>query len=149
VGSLIALGALSQLEAGDYAYLWNRPYDGAPEKDRLARTIAYVRTHDIRHVFSTNGLLQWQLMFYSDESLVARYTSDRDRYPAYVAEVDRALAAGEPVALVGYAAPMRDLVRAAGESQAISIDDRYFVHLGADKALLSGLGFRFFADRER
>ena len=117
------------------------------EKERIERAIEFVRSHGVRHVFATNGLLQWQLMFYSGETLVARYTSDRDRYPAYVAEVDRALAAGEPVALIGYATPMRDLVRSANESIARSIDDRYFVHLGADKALLTSLGFRFFADR--
>jgi hypothetical protein len=44
---------------------------------------------------------------------------------------------------------MRDLVRAAGEGHAISVDDRYFVYPGADKAVLSDLGFRFLADRER
>lgn len=149
VGALIALGAVAHLEAAGYAYLWTLTDDGVREKDRLARAIDFLRANGVRHVFSTNGLLQWQLMFYSDEALVARYRSDRDRYPAYVAEADRALAAGEPVAIVGYAAPMRDLVRAAPEGQALSIDDRYFVVLGADKARLTDLGFRFFADRER
>jgi hypothetical protein len=149
VGSVIALGALAHLEAADYSYLWTLPDDGVREKERLARVLEYVEARGIRHVFSTNGLLQWQIMFYSDEKLVARFRSDRDRYPEYVAEVDRALAAGEPVAVVGYATPMRDLVRAAAPDEAISIDDRYFVYLGADKAKLTDLGFRFFADRER
>jgi hypothetical protein len=61
--------------------------------------------------------------------------------------VDRALAAGEPVGVIGYARPMRDLVRAAGEGHALAIDDRYFVIPGADKDRLRALGFRFFADR--
>lgn len=149
VGSLIALGALAHVEFFDYAYLWNLPDDGVREKDRIVRAIDYLHAHGVRHVFSTNGLLQWQMMFYSHETLVARYTSDRDRYPAYVAEVDRAFSAGEPVALVGYATPMRDLVRSATEGRALAIDDRYFVLLGPDRARLTDLGFRFFADRER
>jgi hypothetical protein len=149
VGVFIALGALAHLEAANYAYLWALPADGVREKDRIGRVIAFLQAHGIRHVFSTNGLLQWQLMFYSDEALVARYRYDRDRYPEYVAEVDRALAAGEPVAIVGYANPVRDLVHGAPEGRGLAIDDRYFVYRGADKAGLTHLGFRFFADRER
>lgn len=149
VGSLIVLGALAHVEAGRFAYLWNRSDDGVREKDRLMRVIMYLRAHGIRHVFATNGLLQWQLMFYSGEGLVARYMTDRDRYPPYVAEVDRALAAGEPVALVGYATPVREIVRTAPDGTAIAVDDRYFVALGSDKDRLNGLGFRFFADRGR
>lgn len=149
VAGLLAIGAVSLLESSDYAYLWDRPHDDIREKDRLSRTIDFLEAHGVRHVFATNGLLQWQLLFYSSEGLVARYMSDRDRYPPYVAEVDRALAAGEPVALVGYATPMRELVRSAPSDTAIAVDDRYFVSLGPDKDLLSGLGFRFFADRGR
>jgi hypothetical protein len=149
VGSLVALGALSQLEFRRYAYLWGQPDDDVREVARLQRVIDYLETHGVRHVYSTQGLLQWQLMFYSREAIVARYYGDRDRYPPYVAAVDRALAAGEPVGVVGYARPMRDLVRAAGESDALAIDDRYFVVLGTDKDRLRALGFRFFSDRPR
>jgi hypothetical protein len=146
-GSLIALGALSQVEFANYAYLWNRPDDGVSERDRLQRAIDYLDSHRVRHVFSTNGLLQWQVMFYSGEAITARYTSESDRYPSFVADVDRALAAGEAVAVMGYARPMRDVVQSAGDHDALAIDDRYFVRLGADKDLLSSLGLRFLADR--
>ena len=61
-------------------------------------------------------------------------------------EVDRALEAGEPVAVVGYARPMREIVRAAGEHEAVAIDDRYFVLLRADRDRLTSLGFRFNLD---
>jgi hypothetical protein len=142
-GSVIALGTLSQVEFGNYGFLWNRPDDGVPERGRLQRAIDYLESHHVRHVFSTNGLLQWQLMFYSEEAIIARYTSGRDRYPSYVADVDRALAAGEPVAVIGYARPMRDLVQSSGDHDALAIDDRYFVYLGADRDLLTSLGFRF------
>jgi hypothetical protein len=86
-------------------------------------------------------------MFYSGEAITARYTSESDRYPSFVADVDRALAAGEAVAVMGYARPMRDVVQSAGDHDALAIDDRYFVRLGADKDLLSSLGLRFLADR--
>jgi hypothetical protein len=144
LGSMIALGALSQVEFSSYAYLWNRPNDGVSERARLQRMVDHLESHGVRHVFSTNGLLQWQLMFYSREAVTARYTSPRDRYQAYVTAVDRALEAGEPVAVVGYARPMRDLlIKRAGSHDALAIDDRYFVYLGPDKDLLTSLGFRF------
>ena len=116
---------------------------------RLQRVINYLEAHGVRHVFSTNGLLQWQIMFYSQEAITARYYYGTDRKPAYVAAVDQALAAGEPVGLVGYEQPMRDFVRAARGSDAVAIDDRYFVLLGADKNRLHALGFRFLGDRRR
>jgi hypothetical protein len=148
LGSMIALGALSQVEFRGYAYLWNRPDDGVSERARLQRVVDYLEAHGVRHVFSTNGLLQWQLMFYSREAVKARYTSASDRYRAYVTDVDRALAAGEPVAVVGYARPMRDLVQSARGHDALAIDDRYFVYLGPDRDLLASLGFRF-AEEQR
>lgn len=149
VGCLVTLSALSQMEFRGYDFLWNRRDDGVRERTRLQRVINYLEARGIRHVFSTNGLLQWQIMFYSQEAIVARYFYEKDRSPAYVAAVDRALAVGEPVGLVGYEQPMRDFMRTARGSDAVAIDDRYFVLLGADKDRLRALGFRFLEDRSR
>ena len=63
---------------------------GVRERARLQRVIDYLEAHGVRHVFSAHGLLQWQLMFYSREGIVARYLGDRDRYPPYVASGPRA-----------------------------------------------------------
>jgi hypothetical protein len=149
VGSVVALGALSQIEFRDYSYLWDAPVAAGSEAGWLHETIARLDAAGVRHVFVTNGLLQWQLLFYSGERVTARFTADRDRYPAYVAEVDRALEAGEPVAVVGYARARRNLERLVDPAAVITIGDRYYVYLGPGADLLRTLGFRFLADRSR
>jgi hypothetical protein len=73
-----------------------------------------------------------------------------------VREVNRALAAGEPVAVVGYTnqsgAPgcwdvpicTGGIERIVPNPQAIfTVDDKYFAYVGADRELLMKLGFRF------
>jgi hypothetical protein len=93
--------------------------------------------------FSTNALLQWQIMFYSRESVIARWTANIDRYPAYVSEVDRALASGERVAVVGYVGFTGGLENLVSNPSAITeIDRKYFVYLDADRPLLERAGFR-------
>ncbi len=103
-----------------------------------------------------NGLFDTQLIFYSDEKVISRWGMGRDRYPPYVDEVDRALAAGEPVAVVGYTnssgAPgcwdfpictggIEGLVK--NPESIVTIDGRYFVYMKPTKELLQQLEFRF------
>jgi hypothetical protein len=101
-----------------------------------------------------NGLLDTQLIFYSDEQIVARWASADDRHPAYVAEVDRALADGKPVAVVGYtnasgAPGCWDVPICTGgietlvpDPEAIfTVDGKYFVYVGATTDLLRKLHF--------
>jgi hypothetical protein len=109
----------------------------------------------VRHVFSMNGLLDTQLIFYSDEKVVSRWAMARDRYPPYVSEVDRALADGEPVAVVGYtnasgAPGCWDIPICTGgieglvtNPEAITVDGKYFVYVKPKKQLLQQLQFRF------
>ena len=52
-----------------------------------------------------------------------------------------------PVALVGYLGFTGGLEKIVADPKAIvTIDDRYFVYIGPDKALLKKLGFRFLDD---
>jgi len=88
-------------------------------------------------------LLQWQVMFYSDEQIISRWTSEVERYPAYVREMDGAVADGEPVALVGYVGDTHGLENMVSREAIFTVDNRYFVYVGADKALLKKLRFQF------
>jgi hypothetical protein len=103
-----------------------------------------------------NGLLEWQLIFYSDEEVVARFQMAQDRYSPYVREVDRALRNGEPVAIVGYtntsgAPGCGDIPICTGGIEGMigdprsifTVDGKYFVYAAADRDLLQKLGFRF------
>jgi hypothetical protein len=100
--TVLLLGAVSMFEFKAFSYLWTNPPGGLTEARRMRRIVSYPSATGVRHVFSMNGLLEWQLMFYSDEEVIARYISWNDRYPAYISAVDRALANGQAIAVVGY-----------------------------------------------
>jgi hypothetical protein len=142
-------------EFRDFTYLWQNAPGGLSEARRLRQVINYLKTRDVRHAFSMNGLLEWQLMFYSDEELLVRSAAPTDRYPRYVGEVDRALANGEPVAVVGYtsasgAPGCSSIPICTGGIEGMvpnpeaifTVDDKYFAYAGASRALLQQLGFR-------
>ena len=148
-------GTLSLGEFRAFSYLWKNPPGGLTEARRLRQVFSYLKVRDIRYVYSMNGLLEWQLMFYSDEDILARWTAWNDRYPAYVSAVDRALANGEAVAVVGYTdgsgAPGCQAIPVCtgaiesivpNREQIFTVDGKYFVYAGASKELLKKLGFR-------
>lgn len=152
----VMLGSVSMYEFRAFNFLWPNPPASMSEAKRLQRVFAYLKTQDVHHVFSMNGLLDTQLIFYSDEQVIARWTDPVERYQAYVREVDRALAQGERVAVVGYTdtsgAPgcvdvpicTGDISHRVANPEAIyTVDGKYFVYVGADRKLLEQLRFRF------
>ena len=153
---MLLLGSLSMREFREFNYLWKNPPDRWTEARRLQQVFGYLKVSDVSHVFSMNGMLDSQLVFYSDEKVISRWTNPLARYPAYVKEVDRALANGEKVAVVGYThtsgAPgcwdipictggLEGMV--ANPESIFTVDGKYFVYVGADRELLKKLGFRF------
>jgi hypothetical protein len=147
ISCVIGLEALSMIEFRNYSYLPTHPTNNLSEEKRMAHVLGYMEMMGARHAFSMNPLLQWQLAFYSKEEIVARWIDRVDRYPAYVIEVDRALQSGETVAVVGYEGSTGGLEKIVTNPEAIvTVDDRYFVYIGADKALLKKMGARFLDD---
>jgi hypothetical protein len=153
---VLLLGSVSMREFREFNYLWKNPPDRWTEARRLQQVFGYLKVMDVRHVFSMNGMLDSQLVFYSDEKVISRWTNPRARYPAYVKEVDRALASGEKVAVVGYThtsgAPgcwdipicTGGLERMVANPESMfTVDGKYFVYVGADRDVLKKLGFRF------
>jgi hypothetical protein len=154
--AIVLLGAVSMREFSVFNYLWTNPPRRLTEARRLQQLFAYLRTKDVRHVLSMNGMLDSQLTFYSNETIISRWADPQGRYPPYVKEVDRAVANGEPVAVVGYTnqsgAPgcwdvpicTGGIERIVSNPEAIfTVDDKYFAYVGADRELLKQLGFRF------
>jgi hypothetical protein len=154
--AVLSLGSLSMREFSEFNYLWKNPPNRWTEARRLQQVIGYLKVKDVSRVFSMNGLLDSQLMFYSNEQVLARWTYPISRYPAYSTTVNRALTNGEPVAVVGYThtsgAPgcwdipictggLEGMV--ANPESMFTVDGKYFVYLGADRELLKQLGFRF------
>jgi hypothetical protein len=154
--TVLFLGSASMREFRDFTYLWRNAPTSLSENERLQQVIAYLKAEHISHVFSMNGLLDTQLIFYSDEKIVSRWAMGRDRYPPYVEAVDLALEDGASVAVVGYtdtsgAPGCWDIPICSGGIEGlvknpetiVTVDGRYFVYVKPTKELLQQLEFRF------
>lgn len=153
---VLLLGSLSMREFREFNYLWKNPPDRWAERKRLQQVFGYLQVKDVSHVFSMNGLLDTQLVFYSDEKIFARSTHPVGKYHPYVKEVNRAFADGEPVAVVGYthtsgAPGCWDVPICSGglenmipdPASMFIVDNKYFVYVGPNRDVLKRLGFRF------
>ena len=142
VGMLI-FGAVSMTEFRHFFFLRPQFANAVSEAERLEAVIHHLQANGVRHAFSVNALLQWQISFYSRETIIARWTHRMDRYPPYIRDIDNALTAGEIVAIVGYVGAMRGLDKELTSTEAIAtIGDRYFVYVGPSKELLKRMGFQ-------
>jgi hypothetical protein len=152
-GALL-LGAVSLWEFRGFNFLWENPPNRLSESKRLEQVVNSITSRGVYHVFSMNGLLDTQIIFYSDERVISRWSSADDRHSEYVAEVNRALAEGEPIAVVGYtnasgAPGCWDVPICTGGLEGMverpetifTVDNKYFVYVGADKQLLRQLHF--------
>lgn len=114
------------------------------EKKELLKLIRSMKTNKIKHAVTTRGMQQWIIMFYSNEEIICRYTKMNDRYPPYVAAVNKALAQKERVAVVGYYGVFRGLHQSKEIMQnSTFINQKYFYFPFANQQLLSQLGYEF------
>jgi hypothetical protein len=143
VALMLVLQTASMIEFSRYTYMWWTNRADAPSESRtLQKAIGHLRSRGVTRVFAMNALLQWQITFYSGETVIARWKSMRERYPAYVAEVDRALASGERIAIVGYTGYTYGLERSVPDPQTIvDVDGKYFIYFNPDPNVLRRAGF--------
>ena len=73
--------------------------------------------------------------------MIARWNRTVDRYPAYVRKVDKALDEGETIAVVGYLSNTGGIRKMVAPDAIFTVDDKYFVFVGADRKLLERLHF--------
>jgi hypothetical protein len=144
IALLAIVQAAAMREFRDYTFMWwvnnpNRP----SEAKTLATVIGYLQSRGITRVYSENALLQWTIPFYSGEAVVARWKGARDRYPPYIAAVDRAVEAGRAVAIVGYTGYTYGLEKLVPDTRDIvDIDGKYYVYVAPDRDLLVRAGFQ-------
>ena len=142
--SLVLIGAVSMLEFRNFSYLWPADATARSEERRLRTLVGYLKMHGVTHVFSLHGLFQWQLIFYSEEEILARWTSAEDRHQPYVDAVDRAFRSGGRTAIVGVEGASRAIDGMVKNPESIYRGaDKYFVYLDPDAELLRKLQFRF------
>ena len=65
-------------------------HDQAANRSVTIPILKKLEEDKIHFIYCEDGLLQWQLMFYSEEKIIARYKNNTDRYPGYIRQVDNA-----------------------------------------------------------
>lgn len=134
---MLSIGAVSMTEFRHFLFIRPTLAHGVSEAERLDALIHYLQSKRVRHAFSTNAMLQWQISFYSRETVIARWRDEIERYPPYIREINNALKAGETIAIVGYAGAMQGLDKELNRTEGIvTIGDRYVVYVGASEELL-------------
>ena len=143
IALMLALQTAAMTEFAGYTFMWWTNPTGTPSESKtLRKVIGHLQARGVTHAFAMNALLQWPIIFYSDESVIARWKSARERYQPYVATVDRALDRGAPVAIVGYVGYTYGLERMVPDPQAIIyVDGKYFVYFNPDEETLRRAGF--------
>ena len=120
-------------------------------QESIDQLIRDLEAQGIHHVYSLDPMLQWNIIFSSQESITARWSDPKDRRPEYPLRVDQALFAGESTAIVGTAELMESFTAFLGSRniQALPIyaaGDRYFWLLNPSQELLQAVGFELNPD---
>ena len=129
--ALIAFGVVSLNTFGNFEPKWQ-------SGQHIKQLAEYFDKNNIHFVFSRWGFLQWQVMFYSKEKIIARSVPRVDRYPTYISKVDHAFGSGSDTAVLdfSYHVPL-----AMADRKRLVANNTYLVHLNPSKAELVGYGF--------
>ncbi len=102
--------------------------------------MAQLKSDEIKAVWSEGGQLQWQITFYSEEEIIARYRNDEDRYMPYLKEVElRYTINPKHNAIVG----KLDTGNVPDDSAYTRIADTYFYLANPSKEELKARAFEF------
>lgn len=80
---LILTGVPSLYQFKDYTFF-------PAKRAEVIACVNYLTRNKVQYAFSNDGLLQWQIMFYSKEKIICRESDSVDRYPEYIAAVTKA-----------------------------------------------------------
>lgn len=109
-------------------------------KSGLLTLIDKLEAKNVHHAYVNGGLLQWQLMFYSKERIIARYHPPTDRYPRYIKLVDDALnSTSTKVSMVGFFNPNDTSM----SPYIIPVEGQYYIYENPDEIVLKKYGFVF------
>lgn len=142
---ILLSGTGSLWEARRYSKSWDMTWDShyAEAKKELIQSLL---EHQIHHVYCLHPLFQWNILWDSQEKIIARYIYLQDRYPLYPQSVDRAFFSAKNVAIVGRDFQIETLILLAQKIGIPSLPARvlpggYFWISPIDIRLLRHLGF--------
>lgn len=130
---LVITGILALYSFRSYAFV---PFT----KSQLYTSIHYLEQHNIHYVFSNDGLLEWQIMYYSNERIICRESSKKDRLPAYVELVNNAYrTAPQTTAVIDFYGDLPDMA----PDKVVMTGGKFAVVLQPDEQLLRDMEFEF------
>jgi hypothetical protein len=108
----------------------------------LLGLIRTLQSNDVKGVYSVSGLLHWQILFYGQEEIPARFIY-LDRRPEYLADVNAARGTGARTALVGTipGTGATDLLNSQFRDRVVRVGERFFVVYDPPDAMLQAFGF--------
>ncbi len=136
-------------EFADYVFLDPLKRGNLGAEQGIESFIEDLRSQGVRHTFSMDGLLNWNLTFYSQESILSRTIHPLERYPAYTKEINQRYREGAPTALVAYEYQCRNSLAPIMVQMQFPVEDikyvasRYCYFLHPSRALLENLLFSF------
>ena len=143
---LVATGLLATLTNSGFRATAPFTETSLTAEESIDHLIRDLQAQDIHHVYSLDPMLQWNIIFSSGESIIARWSDPTDRRPEYPLQVDQALFAGDNTAIVGTAASL-EAFRAflqghdSGTLPIYLAGDRYFWLPNPSQKLLKAIGF--------
>lgn len=93
--------------------------------------ISRLEKENIHHVYSTETMLAWEIMFYSNEEILSRTFYFPGRYPQYDTTVDKALYTGKRTAVFGWKEEYAEVAL-----KQVDHEDHYFLSLDPTKKAL-------------
>ena len=113
------------------------------EQKSMDALVSYLKENGVNSAFAIDGMFQWMFTFYSNEGIICRWKSDKDRYPIYPEMVDKAIKESKPVALIWSNEKFYKLAKnPAIAKNVVVIGDRYYVVLNPTKDFLKSLDFQ-------
>lgn len=94
--------------------------------------ISRLQKENIHHVYSTETMLAWEIMFYSNEDILSRTFYFPGRYPKYDTAVDKALYTGARTAVFGWKGEYAEVTL-----KQVDHEDHYFLSLDPTKQALA------------
>lgn len=113
---------------------------GTQTRSSLMAVCKELEAKKIEGVFCNDGLLQWQLMFYSKEKLIARFVYPSDRYQPYVQKVNQTFQTKkEAVVMLGF----NNFMPLNANDPRIIVAKNYLVYFQPNEEVLKQYGFQF------
>ena len=132
-GILILSGTVSIIQFKDH-----RPE--IQDRSLLREASNYLISQHVHYVFSRQPLLQWQITFYSQEAVIARFVTLAERYPEYTTRVNEAYRSHKPYAVLDFFYRYRNGFQETANKHSIA-NNIYVVHLNPTPEELKEYGF--------